>query len=366
MATITQLYLGIPGSDLPGRQVDEYVSFAQHSLFFQLAAAKSARITKLREHFSGKTSCKIFLSATLGGFDFKLPGHEVVTLEKSFFVEPDPVLRQEKMMQLQNSVVIINNNDVGTMELRAAYAEFFRDCESTCFIAWDWDNHHWLELSTFLAAHTDIYCPAHHENLYLLSRYNWLTAGPVYCSTVQWPRRFLTDHLDLMLQAKRSDAPLGMHIPYAKFNFRMQIISTVGQHYPSVGFSSHTFHERTPLDKLQEWCAHTTHWIAPVLNDVPIRIFDALITGGIPVVPESLRLVPPIAMIPREHIVFYGPADILQPQNIVEKANALFEQGGRDGLVVRHRYALEKHHGDASVRQMMGFASELIQFSMKG
>lgn len=363
MVMITQLFSNIPENNLPARHSGEYIKFAQSDLFFHLAAAKQARVSGLNKVFSNSGIRKVYLSANLGNFGCVAKNFNVEVLEKNFFLETDAVRRAGKLTQLEGCVVIVNNNDAGTLEARAAYAAFYSECTTTCFIAWDWDNHHWLDLSTFLAAHSDIYAPAHHENLYLLSRFNWLTAGPVYCSSVQWSREFLTDNLDKILLTERSSAPLGMHIPYGQFSFRMQVISTLNQFYPSIGFSSRSFHERTPLDKLQEWCAHKTHWIAPVLNDVPIRLFDALITGGIPLVPDSMRFLPPVNAIPREWIAFYSAADIVNPQSLVERANRLFDEGGKDGMVARHRYALEHHHGDASVRQMLDYADEILGFS---
>lgn len=360
MNSITQIFSSLPDRELPARQVAEYVQFAQNEIFFHLAAAKDVRISMLKAHFSKNRVRRVYLSANLGGFECAIDGAEVATLEKNFFQESDPVRRAAKKVQLEGCIVIVNNNDAGTMESRTAYAEFFGECVATCFIAWDWDNHHWLDLSSFLAAHSDIYAPAHHENLYLLSRYNWLTAGPVYCSSVQWSRSFLTSHLAEILDAKRSDAPLGMHIPYAQFSFRIQMISTLNKYYPSIGFSSHSFHVRTPEDRLNEWYSHKTHWIAPVLNDVPIRIFDALVTGGIPIVPNSLRLLPPVNDIPREYITFYSPSDIVDPKVLVERSNKLFDEGGGNGIVTRHRLALQYYHGDNSVCQMLRYAAEVL------
>ena len=360
MNSITRIFFSISDRELPARQVAEHVKFAQSETFFHLAAAKDARISTLKAHFSKNVVRRVYLSANLGGFECAIDGTEVATLEKNFFQEPDAVRRVAKKAQLEGCIVIVNNNDAGTIESRTAYAEFFGECTSTCFIAWDWDNHHWLELSPFLAAHSDIYAPAHHENLYLLSRYNWLIAGPVYCSSVQWARSFLTAHLSKMLDAKRSDAPLGMHIPYAQFSFRIQVISTLSQYYPSIGFSNRSFHVRTPEERLKEWYSHKTHWIAPVLNDVPIRIFDALVTGGIPIVPNSLRLLPPVNAIPRQHITFYSPSDIVNPQTLVERSNKFFDEGGCDGIMARHRLALQHYHGDTSVRQMLGYAFEVL------
>ncbi len=360
MNTIAQLFASLPDRDLPARQSGEYIKFAQSEAFFYLAAAKRARLDELRKHFAEAGVRKVYLSANLAGFECVIDGVEAEILEKDFFQEVDEIRRADKKNQLQNCVVIVNNNDASAPDARIAYADFFAECASTCFVVWDWDNHHWLDLSTFLATHSDIYAPAHHENLYLLSRYNWLTAGPVYCSSVQWSRQFLTENLDLILRAERVNMPLGMHIPYTQFNFRIQVISTLNQRYSSIGFSSRTFHVRTAEDRLQEWSKHKTHWIAPVLNDVPIRIFDALVTGGIPIVPDSLRFLPPVNAIPREYIAFYAATDIVNPEALVEYANRLFDEGGRDGAVARHRYALDYHHGDASVRQMLSYVAEAV------
>ncbi len=364
MNSITRMFASLPESDLPTRQVREYVRFAQHEAFFHLAAAKAGRLAALRESFARSGLRKVWLSANLAGFDCQLAGIEVGFLKKNHFQEADPASRAAKKEELRGAAVIINNNDVGSPEGRLGFAEFFADCQETCFIGWDWDNHHWLDVSTFLAAHSDIYAPAHHENLYLLSRYNWLIAGPVYCSTVQWPRRFLAEHLHDILTAERSPAPLGMHIPYPEFAFRIQVITTLSQHYPSIGFSSRAFHGRTPEDRLAEWYSHKTHWIAPVLNDVPIRIFDALVSGGIPIVPDSMRFLPTIAAIPRQHIAFYSPLDIVDPKSVVERANARFDDGGRDGIVARHRLALDHFHGDTSVRRMLDCAAEALGLSL--
>jgi hypothetical protein len=360
LKNISGFFFGLPDRDLPGRQVSEQLAYTQSEAFFHLAVAKNARIARLREYFSREGINKVFISANLSGFECRLPGISVEFLEKGFFQETETAARERKQSLLEGAVVVVNNNDVGLQGAMPHYADFYNQCEKTVFVAWDWDNHHWLELSTFLAAHSDLYAPAHHENLYLLSRYNWLTVGPVYCASVQWSRKFLADHLPEMLYAERSSEPLGKHIPYAPFNFRSRVITTLSQHYPSIGFSDRSFHVRTPEERLKEWYSHRVHWIVPVLNDVPIRIFDALVTGGIPIVPESLRFLPPVNAISRDYILFYGPNDIVNPEKLVMRANALFEDGGRDQLVARHRFALEYHHGDCRVRQMLGYVAEAL------
>lgn len=365
MPSISDLYLALPDRNLPARHVTEYVKNTQDEAFFHLAAAKNARTDRLREHFSRHSVKEIFLSANLSGFGYSQPGCPVSVLEKGFFQEADPQKKARNKALLEGAIVIVNNNDVGLSGGMQHFSDFYNECDKTIFIAWDWDNHHWLDLSTFLAAHSDIYAPSHHENLYLLSRYNWLTCGPVYCATVQWSRQYLTDRLAQMLDVQRSPEPLGKHIPYAPFGFRSRVIATLAQQYSSIGFSDRNFHSRTPDERLMEWASHKLHWIVPVLNDVPIRIFDALCTGGIPIVPESLRFMPPISAIGRNHVLFYTPEDIMRPDGLVKRGCRLFDEGGHDGMVERHRFAIDNHHGDSRVRQMLHYAKEAFGTQMR-
>jgi hypothetical protein len=345
---------------LPALQARELIDFAQQDYFFQLALAKNARMAVLKESFNDRSLHKLWLGPRLASFDCEVPAVDIDVLPTDFFQVHNDQSIFSKIKKLENSIVIVSNNDIASQEARAIYAELVSKCTSTCFVAWDWDNHHWLDLSTFLAAHSDIYAPSHHENLYILSRYNWQTIGPIYCTTEQWPRKFLSNHLDSLLLKERSNDPLGMHIAHPTFSFRMQIVKTLNSFYPSVGFSTAAFHNRTREDRLQEWSSHKSHWIAPVLNDVPVRLFDALITGGIPIVPLSMQYLPPVNKIPREFIVFYSVNDIVNPDDVVKRASKLFDHFGKEGIAARHRFALEHHHGDVSIRSIISFANESL------
>jgi hypothetical protein len=351
--SISELFLGLPDRGWPARHATDLMAHGQGETLFHLAAAKQVRSRLLAAHFAGRRVERVLISANLASFEHERPGGTVEFLDKGFFAEPDAQARERKIEHLHDAIVIVNNNDIGGGDGAVAFAEFTARCRHTVFVAWDWDNHHWLDQSTMLAALCDVYAPAHHENLYLLSRYNAILAGPVYCGSVQWSRRYLTAQLPHILAADRSDAPLGMHIAYGPFAFRNRVVGTLAQHFPSVGFSDRRFHARTADERLAEWTAHKAHWIVPVLNDVPIRIFDALITGGIPIIPESLRHLPPASGLDARDAVFYGPLDIVEPAAVVARANALFDAGGVDRQVARHRLALDHHHGDARIEQML-------------
>ncbi len=361
---ITEAMFALPDQGFPVQLSDGVKRHAQQDQFFHLALLKNNRSKVLSQYFAHNPVRKIFIGADLHGFAYQHPSLEVVQLDKDYFTENDPARRQAKRDELEGAIVVLNNNDVGRGGGAPNYGDFYTRCDKTIFAVWDWDNHHWLDNSAFAAVHADLYVPAHHENLYLLTRYNWCTAGPVYCATIQWPRTFLADQAAHIATAERSNEPLGMHVGYPAFNFRNRVVSTLSQKYPSIGFSTHSFHARTLQDRFDEWVAHKAHWIIPVLNDVPIRIFDALISGGIPIVPESLRYLPPINQIDRAHILFYTPEDIVAPERIVQQAIRMFDEGGIDGIMTRHRYALAHHHGSGRVDSILGFVAE--KFGLQG
>jgi hypothetical protein len=350
----------IPGSEFLQRQSSAYTEFGQRQAFFNLAYVKSLRAEELKAYFQNNKLTKVWLGPRLFEFECELDRIETETLPGDFLLDGSEYSLTEKAKLIKGSFAIFNNNDVASPQAQSVYKELVKRCRDTCFAVWDWDNHHWLELSGFLAAHADVYCPAHHENLYQLSRYNWNIAGPIYCASIQWPDKFLSDWLAYILAAERSNDPLGKHIPHPAFIFRAQTIATVNQYFPTVTFSTPEFHNRTREDRMREWCSHKSHWISPVLNDIPIRLFDSLITGGIPIAPASLRFLEPVASIPRDQIVFYSAADILNPRPIATAAAAMFDAGGIRGLLARHNYALQKHHANRAIKQIVEVCQELL------
>ncbi len=360
---ITEIFAAMSQRQTIVEQVAAYRDYTQAEVFFHLAREKAQRIERLRERFAGRRIGKLFVGNNLVPAGFELPGVETVDLEKNHFERAMKGELQDMVAAMAGAVVLVNNNDLAVGESAPGYVRLFANAPDTIFLGWDYDNHHWMESSLALAAHTDLYFPAHNENMYLLSKINALTSGPVPCATVQWTPRFLADNLAAMLQRPRSDEPLGMHFFYQQFAFRNQTVVTLNQKYKQIGFAERSFQAKSPADRLAEWMDHKAHWIIPVLNDVPIRIFDALSSGGIPIVPESLRFLAPVSSIPRDCIVFYGPDDIFHPQAVVDRALKLFDEGGQEGIAARHRYALAHHHGAQRLRRMVEMARERLEFA---
>jgi hypothetical protein len=203
-----------------------------------------------------------------------------------------------------------------------------------------------------LAASCDLYVPTHSDNLEPLSRFNNIMAGPVGSGTIQWSKKYLKEHLNLITDTERSNDPLGTHIEYPQFPLRQKNLTILHKTLPNVKLVDGSYHSRDMLDRFTEWCSHKAHWIVPVLNDAPIRIYDALITGGIPIVPRSLKYHRDVVNM-HDHILFYDYEDIQNPLPITEKANKIFDETGKDGILARHNLIMNNYHVDNRVETIL-------------
>jgi hypothetical protein len=189
-----------------------------------------------------------------------------------------------------------------------------------------------------------------------------IVAG-IPCGSIQWKREFLIEHLPEMLRNVRKNEPLGMHSYYEKFKFRNSVISTVNQHFSNVGLLKQDFHGRSDLDRWLEWITYPVHWIAPVFNDLPLRFFDSLITGGIPLVPISLKPYLNILEIPENFYICYTPSDLLAVDDFVQSAIGKYERLSEEARLLRHAFALESFHVDEIIHKL--FLAAKKEFILK-
>ena len=346
--TITALYNSVSINQSPTREIDSLANHFQHENFFQLSIAQEARRRQLKDKFSRGFGGRVFLTqGILGMAEIEIPGIDI------HFVEEGALGKYVANGAFKDSILIANNNDISLHGSLDTYINFFQGATETIVVAWDFDNHHWYPMSTIFATHSDMYFPAHPDYFSLLSRYNRCIAGPISAGVIQWSRSFLRENLEHILHAPRSDQPLGTHLFYDKFRFRTQAINTLANHYPaSVGFQTVAYHKTPGIERLKRWCGHKAHWIVPVLNDIAIRLFDALITGGVPIVPDTLKYHPTIAAL-SEHVIFYRATDLMAPETVVSAAISKFDSGGVEKIAERHRLALDRHHVTACVETIL-------------
>jgi hypothetical protein len=259
---------------------------------------------------------------------------------------------------LRASLLICTNNNVARIGL-PRFHSMVNCCPKTVFAVHDFDNHHWAEMSLALAACCDVYFPAHMDNYAVAGRVSPNVVAGIPCGTIQWPISFLETHSSDVLTSTRKPDPLGRHYFYERFKYRNQVLRTVGQHFPSVSLVASDYHGQSALDRWGEWISYKLHFIAPVFNDLPIRFFDALVSGGLPMIPQSLVPYLDFLRIPQEHYIAYSASDIFEPSNLVRAAVDVFDRLGNEGILARHQYALSNFHADVSIQKMVGACEEI-------
>ena len=192
------------------------------------------------------------------------------------------------------------------------------------FVVHDFDHHHW-ELGTRNALDfSDIYISAHPYKPLLTERYNEFSHFSIGCGCLQFSEATVVDHLSHNSVKRRSE-PYGPHFFYPNFHFRNGVVQTLHQSYSSICLEQRTTWEwPSESAKLQEWCSYSCHWIVPVGGDLPMRFFDALCTGGIPIIPVALEDFVISLGVSRSHFVTYSCADIFSPERVVKDAERLF------------------------------------------
>ena len=328
-------------------------AISQNEDLYNLLLKKNQRNRQLKDSLKQNYSRKIYLTDHI----FHAVRHKPKNSQIEFFN------MQTAPESIENSIVILSNNNVMVNNNLDKFITLYLKSPSSVFAIWDFDNHHWFALSGMLAAVSDLYVPTHADNLEPLSRYNNIMAGPVTSGVIQWPKEFLEENLDIITKTERSNNPLGTHIEYPQFPLRMKNLKTLRRTLPSVKLVDGSYHSRSMIDRFTEWCSHKSHWIVPVLNDAPIRIFDALITGGIPIVPRSLKYHKDVINL-WDHVVFYDYEDIQAPWEVTSKANQMFDSAGEQGVLDRHRLICYNHHVDNRVETILKAIEDEYEISV--
>jgi hypothetical protein len=332
----------------------DYIAATESDDFFSLAYQKDVRKSQKQEFFKKNGFKKIVVVTNETNLDNVSTHSEKRNIVK---ITDQELLRWSGdtgrlAAECDVSLIILTNNNISRIGL-AKFDSIVSSCKSAVFAVHDFDNHHWVEMSFAIAAYCDVYFPAHLDNNALFGRFSPNIVSGIPCGTIQWSKSFLEARVPEMLQVKRQMGPLGKHYFYEKFRYRNQVLHTIGKHFPTVGLVTSDYHGQSALNRWREWISYKLHFIAPVFNDLPIRFFDALISGGLPLVPVSLKPYLDTLRIPEEHYLVYSATDLLEPSGIMRSAAERFDSLGSSGVLARHLYALSNFHVDASVEKII-------------
>jgi hypothetical protein len=289
------------------------------------------------------------------------------TLEHSGFrvelISKEEFPKSAKKFPFGPAIIVLNNNTVefsyGRDEFKAAVEEH----KDVLFVVWDFDNHHWIRNSFFCAKTADIYIPAHFENITNLSYLAGHSIDVVPCGIGQFTINQMANYISMQsseLAPRRRIT--GMHRKYDQFPSRNFLINLFHQVAPDdVGFTPNNFHDpKNYGSNFSYWSSFCCSIVIPVHGDVPIRFFDTLGAGGIPIVPFYLKNVLDRFGIPENFYLKYHFDDLLSPDVLVESACRKFADGGTSGIVERISFAIDNHHITQSLRKILALSEELV------
>lgn len=225
--------------------------------------------------------------------------------------------------------------------------------------AWFWDNHHHQTANLRTAMVADLLFVSHwHERGYL-NHPRALAAAHVPLYSRQWSPGAVTHYYPAGLPSERLDGLFGGYGHYAWATARNQFLKSLQAACPAHALSLgrlSAYFEIPPDERLHQWTARKVHLTVPINRDISTRIFEALMTGQIPLVPDDLpdfdRVITPQDQnaLP---VLRYRANDVDSAKAAWQKGVALFDQAGSDGIQRRYAFARDRH----------SLASRLVDFA---
>jgi len=339
--------------------VKKNISIMQDDDYFHLKLFKEARFDKIKNYFSRERRMKIYIAdkySHVVSERFKSLV-DMNFLADNFFSDSNLLDVNEKIRQLEGSIIIFNSHMPqwsGQVSTLRNFIDIYFKTPNCIFVGWDWDNHHTVHISSIIAAGSDIYCHAHFNNDYEMASLNDRRFR-VSATTFQWREEVILNQINYLMTNQRSNEPLGWHVRYGLFGYREKVIHTLSQTHKQIGLLEHgsSYFQRSELERLKDWGNHKAHWVVPTLNDLPCRVFDALITGGIPIMPMFLKNDPELSQLDEQDCEIYSANDIIDSNGVVTRAIEKFNQGGEVGIFRRINFVINNHTFSARLARML-------------
>jgi hypothetical protein len=286
-------------------------------------------------------------------------GIEVIEFDFKAAVEPAEIPRLEQ--EIDGALVLLNNNDLLQTPNFVLMRHLYVNCPNTVFAAWLWDNHHMVTHSAKVGLCVDLLYTAHYDNLQILHRFCPFVRKRVPVSSFSWTKeqaQGLAAGLGLAARPIRLSGGFYFYSAFEHRNVavRRMMAEPFGSHLKSGERVANDYVKKAPEEQWSEWASSKVNLIVPVLSDLPIRFFDALLTGNIPLLPRSLAHtladIDPLTL-QNLPVVWYDYADLADMSRLVDEACDLFDAGGAEGIYRRHRFALDHHMAEDRIESVL-------------
>lgn len=226
-------------------------------------------------------------------------------------------------------------------------------------IFWAHDHHHTFHHYTMFLLRANTVVPAHFHHRDHLQAFCAHIADTVPATSNQWS----LDDIAREQSGSRHDALYGGFGAYDISLDRSLFVGALMQLLPDHALSvrhiqslDDPYFSQTPQERLSEWRKHKVSLAHPVGQDIPIRIFDALATGQIPIIPrEIVNFDWVISREDQENlgIVRYDGDDPASAAEAWRIALSNFDRLDDAGIKARVHFFLDRHGIDRRIERII-------------
>lgn len=236
------------------------------------------------------------------------------------------------------------------------------------YFVWFWDNHHHHINNLRTAALADVVFVSHWHKRHYLNQLGALAGVHIPACSRQWSPAAAAHYAPNGLNTERKDGLFGGFGRYQFTPERNAFIEKCQEQFPdnAITLGDVEAYFRTPaIDRFQSWIERKAHLLVTVNTDLSTRLFEALMTGQIPLIPDDVtdldRVITPElqAALP---ILRYKPYSIVSAHAAWREALARFDADGVKGIRRRHAFARDHHSLTARLGAFANFIRRPGQF----
>jgi hypothetical protein len=221
----------------------------------------------------------------------------------------------------------------------------------TIVAIWLWDNHISCVQSLRMALTADFVFPSHrYLSSYLLNPISVLALHVPACSA-QWSRDEAAQIFLNSVNEPRHNKALANYVEYP-FSWRSALLRRLQSEVSEVESflmspdNKTRYFSKSATDRLKEWLSYKSTIILPIDRDVSTRVFDALLAGQVPLIPDIVadldEVIPPADQ-KRLGVVRLSDCELPSIRTGIKEAVRIYDEGGVDGARARHQFALDGH-----------------------
>ena len=234
-------------------------------------------------------------------------------------------------------------------------------------VVWLWDCHHHPEENLRFSSLADVIIPAHSCCGLRVKTPHSVLGRAFPLATAQWSRSLASKLLARDEVVLRSDALSGGYVLWP-IGARNEILRALKTAIPGNALRLMEPEERDPYFKLsaeerfRDWAKFKVSIAVPVSEDLPLRVFDALIAGQIPIVPTSCSDLDSAIPTDVQNELPIVRVEDLSPQTVEAAwriALRRFDEMGMQGIIRRHEYARDRHHMSCRIADISAYIKEL-------